>query len=91
MRDMTAPCDSYLGVPLERWKNDIVCHLRDERRRNAKLQQALDDANAVIAKMQAEALDRELPLPKRVDAVEQLRRRSKAVRRLLGERIGMAG
>lgn len=45
--------DTYLGIPLERWKTNMVTHLRDERKRNELLQQRLDDANAVIAKMMA--------------------------------------
>lgn len=55
---MTEPLDSYLGVPLERWKTNMVCHLRDERRRNELLQQKLDDANAAIADLQNKLMDR---------------------------------
>lgn len=60
---MTEPCGTYLGIPLERWRTNMVCHLRDERRRNELLQQKLDDANATIARMQALALALPLPLP----------------------------
>ncbi len=71
----------------ERWKLTMLTHFSDMHRRNDLLQQKLDEANARIARMQAEALDKELPLPPRGDAMEQLRRRSKAVRRLLEARL----
>ncbi len=61
---------TYLGVPLSRWKNDMVCHLRDERERNRLLQQRLDDANAMIARLQVQQMP-----PTRF---EQFRRKSHA-------------
>ncbi len=63
----------------------MLWHFRDLWKRADLLQARLDEANATIARMQAEALDAELPLPK-VTATEQLRRRSKAVRRVLDAR-----
>lgn len=80
----------YLGIPLEQWKNNMVCHLRDERKRNDLLQRKLDEANAQIARMQAEMLDMAMPLPKRLTPLEQLRSKSPAVRRLLASR-GITG
>lgn len=55
---MTDHHDTYLGIPLERWKDTMVCHLRDERKRNQLLQQRLDDANAAIADLQNKLMDR---------------------------------
>ena len=85
---MTAPVvhNSYLGVSLEAWKDDMVTHLARERRRNELLQSRLDDANATIARMQTESLDRLLPMPAMVSPLERLRRRSTAVRRILSSR-----
>lgn len=42
--------NTYLGVNLMRWKDDMVDHLRDQRRYGDLLQQRLDDA--------CEAMDR---------------------------------
>ncbi len=72
----------------ERKITDMCYHIRDLRHRNDLLQQRLDEANAVIAMMQAEALDIALPLPAKITPTEQLRRKSVAVRRLLANRMG---
>ncbi len=71
----------------ERKITDMCYHIRDLRRRNDLLQRSLDEANAVIAMMQAEALDVALPLPTKISPTEQLRRKSVAVRRLLANRM----
>ena len=76
--------------PYKSWQRERVVylsHFRDMRHRADLLQQKLDEANAIIARLQAEALDKELPLPPKITPLEQLRRRSKAVRRVLAGRM----
>lgn len=76
------------STAIERRHADILHHVGDLMRRNDLLQSRLDDANAQIAFMQAEALDIAMPLPAKITPTEQLRRKSVAVRRLLANRMG---
>jgi len=52
-RAQTVPDDSPEHTHPERWKMTMLQHFHDLHARNELLQQSLDDANAVIAKMQA--------------------------------------
>lgn len=64
---------------LARWKNDMLCHLRDERKRNDLLQARLDQAQAEIARLQRMALEKApLPAPPKPSRFERFRRKSLA-------------
>lgn len=56
--------DNYDRVDFGLWREEMLAHLREEKRRNALLQAALDKAMAEVARLQATALaHKPAPLP----------------------------
>lgn len=49
--------DNYDRVDFSQWREDMLAHLKEEKRRNALLQAALDKAIADLAKLQAKVME----------------------------------
>jgi hypothetical protein len=64
----------------ERWKNDMVQHIKELRQRAELLQKRLDESIAREAKLVAEQMDRE----------NGMSRKREGIRRLLRQRMGAA-